>query len=600
VKRCLAKDPDERWQSADDVAAELRWIAESAASPADAGPPHRKSRESVALGLAGLLAVALVAALTFGRRPAAPARPLHASILAPEGSQRIIEAALSPDGRRLALVSVESGGKPAVYVRALAEPAATRLPGTEDGQDPFWSPDGRSLGFFAHGKLQRIDVDGGRPQVICDNALRGGGAWAADDTILFGSLVGNIRRVPAKGGAPVDVTPKGQHAYPVLLPDGRRFLYFDRTKGLVVATVDGKEARTLLRVESQASIADGRLLYVDGPTHTLTARRFDPKTLALGDPTVIADGIFDDDFGSWLFSAVDGALVYGTEERRSRLTWFDRAGKELGTVGPPADYVSVDLGPSETSAMVERLDHNDDDLYLVDLARETFSRFTFGGGEFFMPVFSPDGKRVAYGAWAGHKRSVIVRPLSGVGAAEQHDVDLYPTSFTPDGAALLGEVSTGSASTKADIVLVPLTGNGAPRDVLKTAAWENDARLSPDGKWLLYHSDASGSDEVYVQDYPGGAAKWQVSSSGGWDARWRADGREILWVTPRGLASVDVAPGPSFSAGAPRLALEVRIKNYKNRCGWTMTRDGARFLVNVDPPSSPLTLVVDWAAKLPR
>jgi hypothetical protein len=603
VKTCLAKDPDERWQSAHDVAAELRWIAEGGSQ---IGAPavvvsKRKMRERLAW-IASVLLAAAAAALAFGRRPAPP-RALNVSLLPPPGSLHVNEAVLSPDGRRLALEANDADGRPVLFVRALDAPSPTRLPGTEDAVNPFWSPDGRSLGFFAHGKVQRIEVDGGRPQPICEALVFAGGTWAADGTILFGSLLDNIRRVPASGGVAVDVTPKTKdatHRWPFFLPDGRRYLYLDeydeKSKcALVLASLDGKETRRLVAATSKGVFSEGRLLYVQ--SGTLMARRLDPPSGAVGEPVVLGDAIYDNDFGNFLFTASGGALAYGTEDRASRLQWFDRSGKELGTVGPPADYVHVELAPSDALAVVERRDGDDDDLVLVDLARDTFSRFTFGGAEFATAVFSPHGDRLAYLKIAGGKSDVYLQPIGGASAPERIGSSFYPTSFIPDGTALIGE--TWTTETKADVSLLRLK-DGKVEPIVKKRGWENDARLSPDGRWLAYHSDESGTDEVYVQDFPAGTAKWQVSSGGGWSERWRADGRELIYVAPAGLFGAEVSPGAAFSAGKPKLLLRVRVKSYKNRCNFAITKDGARFLVNVDPPAPPMTLLLDWTARLAR
>jgi Tol biopolymer transport system component len=491
-----------------------------------------------------------------------------------------------------------------LFVRALDAPSPTRLPGTEDAINPFWSPDGRSLGFFAHGKVQRIEVDGGRPQPICEALVFGGGTWGADGTILFGSLFDNIRRVPASGGAPVDVTPHtkdASHRWPFFLPDGRRYLYLDdydeKSKcAIVLASLDGKETRRLVVADSKSVFSEGRLLYVQ--SGTLMARRLDPRSGAVGDPVVLGDAVYDNDFGNFLFTASGGVLAFGTEDRASRLQWFDRAGKELGTVGPPADYVHVELSPSEALAMVERREREDDDLFLVDLARDTFSRFTFGGAEFATPVFSPDGARVAY-LRLGTANEVFLKPIAGVGAEEKVGSSFFPTSFTPDGRALIGE--TWSMQTKADVSILRLGKDGGKVEpIIKKRGWENDGRLSPDGKWLAYHSDESGTDEVYVQDFPAGTAKWQISSGGGWSPRWRPDGRELVYVAPAGLFGAEVSPGAAFSVGKSKLVLRVRVKSYKNRCNFAITKDGARFLVNVDPPAPPMTLLLDWTARLER
>jgi dipeptidyl aminopeptidase/acylaminoacyl peptidase len=342
-------------------------------------------------------------------------------------------------------------------------------------------------------------------------------------------------------------------------------------------------------------IQEGRLLYVH--RGSLLARRFDARSLALGDPEVVAEGVYDNDFGNFLFTAAGGTLAYGTEDRASRLVWFDRSGKELGVVGTPADYVHVELSPSGSVALLEKRDAQSNDLYLLDLAAETFSRFTFGGGTFSAPVFSPDGTTVAYCDNVAPV-SVYLKPLAGTGAAVRVATSLFPSSFTPDGKTLLGEC--WGPESKADIGAVTLGVDEKPRPLLKSRAWENDAHLSPDGRWLAYHSDESGTEQVYVQDYPAGTSKWQISAGTGWNPRWRADGREILYVNSAGICSVEVAPGSQFAARTPKLLLRLRVKNYKNRYGYALTKDGSRFLVNVDPPPPPLTLLLGWTGTLKR
>jgi hypothetical protein len=413
----------------------------------------------------------------------------------------------------------------------------------------------------------------------------------------------------ATGGTPVEVTaaPKDGyhgHFWPRFLPDGRHFLYldqpFDRTKSWIVwASLDGKETRRLVMADSNPLYAEGRLLDVE--SGALSARPLDPRSGSLsGEPVVLGEGVADNDWAEFLISSSEtGALAYATTDRLSRLTWFDRSGKELGTVGPAADYVHVEIAPSDALAAIERIDQTGDNLTLLDLARGTLSRFTFDDGDHAMAVFSPDGSRVAYLLIGSTKSELYEKPVNGAGAPRLlYTGQAYPSSWTPDGASLV--VETWTQTTKADISRLLLGREQTPRPIVQTGAWEFDGRVSPDGKWLAYTSDSSGRAEVYVQDFPDAKGKWQISTTGGLVPRWRADGRELTFQSAAGIFGVEVASGETFSPGTPRLIVPARVKNYRNRAGYALTHDGQRFLVDVEPPAPPITFLVNWASELQR
>ena len=632
VKKCLAKDPEDRWQSAGDLGSELKWIAESSSHAGTPAPVVASRRRSlrlswIAAALLALIAAALAAALLSRRSAALPV--IRASILEPEGSEFISTrisggpVEISSDGRRLVFTARKGEGPNLLWVRSLAEPAARPLAGTEGAERPFWSPDGKSIGFFADRALKKIDFDGGPVFTLAEANESRGGTWNRDGVILFTpDARGPIYRIPAAGGKPAVATEYGEkdatHRHPRFLPDGKHFLYLARRGGagagvepeIRVGALDSKEWKALVGVASNAVCASGYLLYVrEG---ALVAQRFDARRLAVeGEPAVVApDVLMDERFSRGVFSASDnGILAFQTGEGSSAsvLRWIDREGRVLGTVGEPAEYFgggTPEISPDGTRAAVAIVDPRTgiSDIWLIDLASGTRSRFTAGTGDTFRALWSPDGKQIAFST---NRRGitgddVVVRDTVGgrerVVATDPLEYQA-PTAFSPDGRVLLYEKQK---QQRTDLMAMPLDGDGTPRPVAATPASEALGQVSRDGRYVAYMSDESGRFEIYVTTFPEAGGRWQVSQSGGREPRWSPDGRELFFFAPdnRLMAAQVRSDGAGFEVGSIRPLFQSRRMGLEFR--YSVAKDGKRFLVNGGLPQdpSPITLVTNWTAEL--
>ena len=633
VKKCLAKDPDDRWQSTRDLGSDLRWIAESGSQAGAAAPVVASRRRSlrlswIAASVFALISAALAAALLTRRSADLPV--IRASILPPEGSDFISKGIgagpveISPNGRRLVFTARKGEGPNLLWVRDLTDSVARPLAGTEGAERPFWWPDGRYIGFFADRALKKIDVNGGPVFTLAEATESRGGTWNREGVILYSpDSRGSVYRIPAAGGKPVVATvfgPKDStHRYPRFLPDGRHFLYLVRRSGagagvdpeIRIGALDSKEWKTVVNVASNAVCASGYLLYArEG---ALVAQRFDTGRLAVdGEPVLVApDLLMDERFSRGVFSASDdGVLAYqtGKGSTASVLPWTDRDGRVLGTVGEPAEYFdggTPEISPDGTRAAVSILDlpTGSSDIWMVDLASGTRSRFTAGGGDKFRSTWSPDGRRIAYSVnRGGNGDDVVLRDVAGAGERVVATDPLEyqaPTGFSPDGRFLLYEKSKQQRN---DPLAVPLDGDGAPRPVAVTPDSETLGQVSPNGRYVAYQSDELGRYEIFVTTFPETGGRWQVSQTGGREVRWSRDGREIFFFAPDNrLMAVEVKiDSPSFEVGAIHPLFQSRRMGLNYR--YDVAKDGKRFLVNSGLPQepSPITLVTNWTAELER
>ncbi len=527
VKTCLAKDPDDRWQSAGDVGKQLRWIAESSspAVEARAAPRERGARLGwLVAGALALVGAALLVLLLKRHDPVAPA--IHASILPPEGTELVNTeifagpVEISPDGSRLVFTAHKGEEPNLLWVRSLNESGPARpLDGTEGAERPFWSPDGRFIGFFAKRFLRKIDANGGPVFKLAPVTEGRGGSWNRDGVILFTpSARGPIYRVSADGGAAAQETVLGPkditHRYAHFLPDGRHFLYLARRSpigagagmesAIVAGSLGSKESKSLVSVSSNAIYASGHLLYVR--EQALVAQAFDPDRLALrGEPVTIAPGVLTDErFSRGVFSASgNGVLVYQTGKGHtlSALRWFDRTGAVLGTVGEPAQFfdggapnISPD-GKRATTALVD-VRTGAADVWLVDLSSGTRSRFTSGPGDKYFSAWSPDGRHIAHNMRNpdGGGYDVFLKSTGGSGAEEKLLADVseweVPTGFSPDGRFLLVQKRK---EDRDDLFVLPLGGkeNSGP-----------SPRLPPSRPWAS--SRPTGGTSPTCPTNPGG------------------------------------------------------------------------------------------------
>ncbi len=625
VKTCLAKDPDDRWQAAGDVAKELKWIAEggsSAGLPASADARPRK-RERLAWTIAAA-AVGLALALLLLRRPPSESLSTRSHLLPPEKVQFETDGdncgsvTISPDGRQVTFAAKSAAGKSMLWLRSLDSLSARPIPGTEDASFPFWSPDSRFLAFFAAGKLQKVDLAGAPPLAVCDAPGGRSGSWNRDGVILFSPNSNTeIFQVPAAGGAATPVTTldvaRGEttHRWATFLPDGKHFLYMagshsegtrSASNAIYLASL-GASARTrLLSGRSNVAYASGYLISMR--EHVLLAQAFDASRGRLaGDAVALADGVaYEASYFRGNFSVSDnGVLVYATGmgAMGSRLRWYDiKTGQPSGEpMGDSAEYrdLAVSRDGSRIAATIADPSTGLPAIWLID-PRGVRTRFTFGAPAFGC-VYSPDGTRIAYAKSSG----IYARPASGGGAEEclySSDAQLGPTDWSRDGRFIAFNSVRPGSKTKQDVWILPLFGNRKAYPLLAMASTEFGASFSPDGRWISYGSDESGRPELYVAAFPGPGGKWQVSVNGAVGGSWISTS-EIAYGSLDGMAmSVDVkesAGGLEF--GAPRAVFKVPPIDANPAA----PLDGKRVLLAVHierPEAAQVVLVANWAAGL--
>ena len=641
VKRCLAKDPAERWQRARDVAHEFKWIAEVGSKAGVPAPvaSRRRSRESLAWGLALVAsAVAIAAAAVFLFRPWTRRIPASAltrfAVTAPPGATVTSDAssaAISPDGLKLCFTVMDPSGISKLCVRPLETLSAQLLPGTDNAFLPFWSPDSRHIAFFANGKLQKVPAAGGPPEVICDAPSGRGGSWSKDGVIVFApQALGPLMKVPSEGGNAVQAAkpdPSRQETglrFPCFLPDGRRFLYVSlpRRQGMIdvfIGSLDSEEPRHLMKTYGAPVYAEPDHLLFRLHDH-LMAQRFEMSSLRpVGEAMPLGDSPPSSSFeGAPLLSAsATGVLAhFATSLPTTELVWMDRAGHPSGKVSlSEGSYTAPCLSPDGRKVTVIKPNSPTIfDLWMVDLERAVATRLTFegvaaaGGGFGSSTVWSPDSTRVAFQSKRAGFYDVCQILASGAGRPEpliQSDVVFKaPVAWSPDGRYLV--FAENDKTTGWDLWLLPLEGDRKPAPYLRTPYNEMSAAISPDGRWLAYNSDETGTSEIYVTSFPAPGEKHRISTSGGGYAQWSGDGRELLIYTADQLVtssgsvfSVDVKTGLSFKAGTPRLLFAPR----RDILGITATRDFSRFLTAVpvegsSPPS--ITVTMNWEAALKR
>jgi Tol biopolymer transport system component len=518
----------------------------------------------------------------------------------------------------LTFVGTGSGGKNQVWVQPLNSLEARSLPGTEDVRGtPFWAPDSRSIAFFTVDKLKRIDASGGSPQMLCDypatyNMPRSG-AWNREGVVIFNARPYILYRASASGGGAVPLTKpdekrrESSHWFPEFLPDGRHFLFFVRSEdpehaGVRVGSLDSPETRPLLQGGQPASYAWPGYLFVR-QGRALLARPFEANRLAFtGEPSLVAEAVDSREFSA----SETGALAFASSGPEiAQPTWFDRGGKRLGTIGEPGPYTQIALSPDGRQAAVQRIDPGlvTSDIWLLDLARGVLSRFTFDPGVESDPVWSPDGRRLAFSANENKgPRAIFQKELSG--AAQERVLpksaaSAFVEAWSRDGRFLFYGAGIGGR----DGLWAVHLGDGKAFPVVQSPSYNDEPQLSPDGRFLAYMSSESGQFEVYAQAFPGPGPRSRISTGGGGQPRWRADGRELFYLTPDGtLMAVGIKALATLEPGTPRrlfstAGVSIEMDQY------AVTADGQRFLVLVpagDATSSPITVVLNWTAGLKK
>jgi Tol biopolymer transport system component len=588
VKTCLAKDPEERFQTVHDVKLQLKWIAEASSSQL-APPAQIRARRVVqkrtlliAAVVGWILAVAGLASFLSSRVQLEDARrPMTASWLPPRDTEFAPAAAgaltLSPDG--LKLVFLTGGASDTkLWVRDVNTGTVHQVEEAERPTFPFWSPDGKSIGFFSAGKLKKVALAGGPVQVLCDAPEGRGASWSPRGVIIFTpNIFEPLYKVPESGGTPEKITeskPGWTHRNPYFLPDGDHYLFISReasggkvpTGALYGASLSGEKPRQILERASNVQYSEGHLLYLRETV--LVAQPFDPKSLQFsGDPKPVAEKL---DYWNARdlagFTAAHGTLVFRHGSlQRTQPMWVDRTGKELGRFGEPGLYSSLKPSPDGSLVGLVRPDPDTGkgDVWVVDTSRSTVSRSTFADAANISYAFAPDGKKIAVGTIAGSASGGMwIQPVSGSGNQEKLEKpEDYSTvmSWSPNGRYLF--IRLQNNATRNDIYYIDLNGDRKLTPFLNSPANESGAILSPNGKWLAYDSDESGRFEIYVTAFPDPGGKWQVSNGGGSSPSWSADGKQLYYHIGDKLMVVAIQNAETFEFGAPT-ALPIHLNEF--------------------------------------
>ncbi|HEV2387852.1 MAG TPA: protein kinase [Candidatus Acidoferrales bacterium] len=628
--RCLEKDPRQRLQAIGEariaIAQTLAGKPEPAESPALAPTaPLRRRALPWAAGIALAIAVGVV---VWELRPqSAPPPIVEFSLAPPEGASFLFHSeaplALSPDGAELAF-RAERGSALQIFLGRLDHPGATPVPGTDGADDPFFSPNGQWIGFFAGGKLKKASVSGGEPVTLCDAPKDRGGAWAPDDTIIFApDISSGLMRIPAAGGTPQPITAHDsgrrltRFRWPQILPGGKELLVssseavgsFFQAEIAVLNLETGKRKILPVRGAYPRYVAGGYLVYAQA--EGLFAVPFDLDRLAVtGSPArvlgVLADGVT----GAAAYAVSDtGSLVYlpGGARVVGRLAWVDRKGAIAPLAASAEPYnPALRLSPNGNGIALVLSTSVEPDIWVYDLARGTLTRLTFGGAVHIDPIWSPDGRHIAFARFKDGLWSIVSKRADGSGAEETLPPGRSanresPGAWSPDSKYLAYNLSDKGLTS---IWAVPLAGGGKPQPVVATQFNNRSPALSPDGKWLAYVSDESGSDQIYVVPFPSGTGKWQVSTGGGVSPVWARNGKELFYRTSDGaIMGVDVSSLPAFRASVPRA-----IANPPGTAGaagnFDVSPDGQRFLIHLPPAQGastlPLDVILNWSEVLRR
>lgn len=618
VNTCLAKSPDERFQSALDVKLELKWLTTAQPVNVSAGP-----RVPGWVGYGALAAIAVVAAiLLWTRFTQSPPRAMQFTAALPFSARSM---AIAPNGHTVVLAAYRQDiHKVGLFLYDIGATDAKPLAGTDGATFPFWSPDGRAVGFFADGKLKRFDLDSASVRALCDAPNGRGGAWSKTGVILFtptGTLNGGLMSVPDTGGTPAKFNypdlSKDENTlrWPVFLPDGKHYLFLagdirgdTQLNKLYVGSIENQsEKRFLGKTMYNGDYANGYLFFVrDG---AIQAQQLDLSSFNLtGDVVRVFDNVKLQARILYAAFAASGDMVIAQkagEASLSRLTWYDRSGKIISDSAPPDTYANLAMSPDGKYVALDKTDTTNDntDVFIYDLARSTLRRLTFDPGIDAVPVWSPDGSRIVFGSSRDRNFGIYVKPADG----SQPERQLVPTSGV-DSLALdwSGDGQNLLYLSEPDLWVYSFADSKS-RLFLKAGASLNNAKFSPDGKWVAYSSNESGRWEVYVTSFPDARGKWQVSTNGGEQPRWRGDGKEIYFLSlDAKLMAASVDTKTEFESGTPTVLFQT---DPRERVATTevfiydVSRDGQRFLVNTNYTNGtahPMSVVLNWKSEMKK
>jgi serine/threonine protein kinase len=627
VTTCLQKNPEERYQSAQDIKLELQWISADRTAPAVATETPVPSKKKERIGWAAVVVAAIVlgaAGAILFYHPTQSARSIRAVIDPPEKTSLNLTGdsagppVLSPDGASIAFAATSADGKTALWVRPTNTLEARMLPGTTGAMFPFWSPDSRSVGFFAETRLKTIELSGGTAQIVCDATLGRGAAWGPGDVIIFsGGPISPLLRVNASGGTPtaftsIDAAQHTSHRWPFFLPDGQHVLYLamhhDPTKSanntIYYASLDGKENRPLFHSQTNAIYADGFLLF--GRGDQLMAQAFNPSSGKLrGSPQSVLTGVMND-AATWHMDASaseDGLLIFASGASGDvQLVWVDRNTKQISTIADKlTDLQSGVLSP-QGDRVAMQINAGETDIWVLDLARGVRTRLTFGPVGNTAPQWSPDGGWIGYESARNGRFGIYRKHSDGSGAEEllvSDELTIVPTDWSRDGKFLLYSRPLSGLGPIHQTWSLPLEGDRKPSLILERGG---DAKLSPDGRWLAYVSGESGTVQVYVVAFGGGQGKWQISANGGVMPRWSKDGKELHYFDPTySLLAVPVnAAGSALQFGTP----QTLVSNWTVPSAplYDVSPDGKKILLDRVPQqvSQSVTVVTNFTAGLKK
>jgi eukaryotic-like serine/threonine-protein kinase len=619
VTACLAKNPEDRFQTAHDVALQLKWIAQRGTPALGSTEKRRNHRELLAWLIAGGLALMLTALILWGRGSKGTEQTTYFSAPLPFAARAV---AVSPNGHTVAIAGHrESERIDVLWIYEPGSQEATNLASTEGASFPFWSPDGRSLGFFADGKLKKLNLDGGPVQTLCDASTGRGGAWNKDGVILFtpsGTLGVGLYRISASGGTPTQVTVpdktlnEDSNRWPLFLPDGIHYLYSAINLSgrrdlysIYVGSLNSNEKRLVVKAKGNgAYAAPGYLLFYRD--QTLFAQHFDTRKFELtGEPVpVLTEVQFFPRISEAVFAASTGGLLVAqrnADSGASQLLWFDRKGQQIGVALNPGIYGNIMLAPNGRTVASDTTDlaSQNTDIWTYDLETRSAKRLTFDPAIDSLPVWSPDGSRTVFASNRELKFDLYLKDTNGAQEEKvipQDGPDRFPTDWSRDGKYVL-------YGRGPDLWFLTFPELRATQ-FLKAASTLKTGRFSPDGKWVAYSSNESGRWEIYVTSFPEAHGKWQVSNTGGDQPRWRGDGKELFYLsTDSKIMAVPVKTGSNFDAGTPTALFQANPREMvatSELFSYDVSNDGQKFLVNASLKTAmtPMSVVLNWSAKL--